>query len=439
MRLHDYFADFLTNTVNLSQTRLDTLEARVAAVEKALLADSQLGSALGELIPQGSFAHRTIINPVSDHEYDADVLLPFELQDGWEPKDYVPELYKLFNRTSTYNGKAHRRSRCVYIDYSDPFHVDMVPYVERHGSTFITNRATNEWELTHPEGFNEWLDEQNRLANGHLIAVIRLMKYLRDYKQTFSVKSVVLTTLLGGAVKEARIWGDTTYCCDLPTALVQIVGDLDDYLQANEVMPTIADPSCPTENFNHRWNDDEYKNFRTRLNNYAKTMRDALDEADKDTSLKLWRGVFGDDFKKAPVVSKTLEASRTYDDPEQDIERDYHFTIEPRYRIKLIGRVEKRDGFRHYALPTKMNQVGKDRWIEFTVEGCAVPPPYKVYWKVRNSGAEAIAANQLRGQIVEGSLTHREHTLYKGSHYVEVYIVKDGRCVARDMQRVVIR
>jgi hypothetical protein len=86
-----------------------------------------------------------------------------------------------------------------------------------------------------------------------------------------------------------------------------------------------------------------------------------------------------------------------------------------------------------------MNQVGKDRWIKFTVEGCTVPLPYKVYWKVRNSGAEAIAANQLRGQIVEGGLTHREHTLYKGSHYVEVYIVKDGRCVARDMQRVVIR
>ena len=49
-------------------------------------------------------------------------------------------------------------------------------------------------------------------------AVIRLMKYLRDYKQTVSVKSVILTTLLGGAVTEARLWGDTSYCCDLPTA-----------------------------------------------------------------------------------------------------------------------------------------------------------------------------------------------------------------------------
>jgi hypothetical protein len=31
---------------------------------------------------------------------------------------------------------------------------------------------------------------------------------------------------------------------------------------------------------------------------------------------------------------------------------------------------------------------------------------------------------------------HEEPTAYRGHHYVEVYIVKDGRCVAMDRQRV---
>lgn len=206
MKLHDYFADFLANTVNLSQKRLDTLTSRIGAVETAILADAELGSALGELIPQGSYAHRTIINPVNGHEYDADVLLPFAAQSGWQPKDYVNELCGLLERNSTYKGKVARRSRCVVIDYADPFHVDVVPYVARAGATYITNRNTNQWEVTNPEGFNTWLDTQNRVANGHLVAVIRLVKYLRDYKQTFSAKSVILTTLLGGAVTEVRAW-----------------------------------------------------------------------------------------------------------------------------------------------------------------------------------------------------------------------------------------
>lgn len=182
MKLHDSFADFLANTVNLSQARLDTLADRINAIEHSLFADAELGSILGELIPQGSYAHRTIINPIKGHEYDADVLLPVDEQAGWEPKDYVEEIYKLFERNGTYAGKTSRRSRCVVVDYSDPFHVDVVPYVARASGTYITNRRANQWELTNPEGFNAWLDEQNRSANGHLVAVIRLIKYLRDNK-----------------------------------------------------------------------------------------------------------------------------------------------------------------------------------------------------------------------------------------------------------------
>lgn len=442
MKLHDYFAAFLENTVNLSEKRLDTLGDRIEAVEKVFLADAQLGWALAELIPQGSFAHRTIINPIRGHEYDADVLLPFEERAGWEPKDYVNELYRLLGRNGTYAGKVVRRSRCVVIDYADPFHVDVVPYIARAGATYITNRNTNQWELTNPEGFNAWLDAQNRAANGHLVAVIRLVKHLRDHKQTFSAKSVILTALLGGAVTEARAWGDTTYCTDLPTALVDIVNALDDYVQMHTIMPTIADPSCPGETFNHRWDQDEYANFRNCLHRYAGIITDAFNAPDKDTSVTLWQSVFGEDFKKATplqVLEASSVATPSVRDPEQHIETDLQIPIVPRYKANLVGRVAKRDGFRHYSLPTRSNLVGKGRELIFSVDTSQVPGVFDVYWKVRNSGPEAIAADQLRGQIFKGAASHREWTRYKGSHFVEVYIVQDGVCVALDRQRVVIK
>jgi hypothetical protein len=41
---------------------------------------------------------------------------------------------------------------------------------------------------------------RDRLAAGNLSTTIRLLKYLRDYKQTFAVPSVILTVIVGGRV-----------------------------------------------------------------------------------------------------------------------------------------------------------------------------------------------------------------------------------------------
>ena len=55
------------------------------------------------------------------------------------------------------------------------------------------------------------------------------MKYLRDHKNSFTgAKSILLTTLLGEQVEEWRKVLDPGYYCDLPTALLHIVTDLDD-------------------------------------------------------------------------------------------------------------------------------------------------------------------------------------------------------------------
>jgi hypothetical protein len=44
----------------------------------------------------------------------------------------------------------------------------------------------------------------------------------------------------------------------------------------------------------------------------------------------------------------------------------------------------------------------------------------------------------MRGTINTGGPTRSEHSSYVGSHYVEVYIVENGVCVARDRQQVII-
>ncbi len=205
MKLVKHFDAFLQYKVNLSDRRIEMLDSRVEAVGNFLAnGTGTVAEAFVELIPQGSYAQRTIINPVGARdEFDADVLLDMEEVDGWEAGDYVAELYRTFRASSTYRDMVRRRSRCVTVDYVGDFHMDVVPYLTRHEERYITNRSENTYELTNPEGFNAWLDEQNRLTSGRLVKVLRLLKYIRDYKNNFSVKSVILTILVGGRVTSA--------------------------------------------------------------------------------------------------------------------------------------------------------------------------------------------------------------------------------------------
>jgi hypothetical protein len=106
--------------------------------------------------------------------------------------------------------------------------------------------------------------------------------------------------------------------------------------------------------------------------------------------------------------------------------------------IRMVGKVQAKGPQVAYRLPDHGNRVDKGRQIIFEIESCNVQPPYTVYWKVRNTGIEAQNAGSLRGEIRKGSMTREESTSYAGSHWVECYIVKNGRCVAQARQPVTI-
>lgn len=446
MKLIDYFAAFLENTVNLNQSRLDELNAHVDAIVVALGLDDELGPIIVEHIPQGSWAHQTIIKPLPDHEFDADFLLQIDEQDAWSanPRRYIEELHAAFERTR-YKDMLELHTRCVRVVYANNCHVDVVPYIDRaDGSQVIVNRRDNTFEESNPQGFTDWMKERDDLAKRNLRRVIRLMKYLRDYQKTFAdIPSVILTTLLGERVQS---WQAAERYGDLPTALVNMVEDLDQWLQLYPDMPTIEDPSCPDTDFNHRWTDAKYRTFRDQVHTYAVRMRTAYDEPDRDASLALWQEIFGPDFKAPPsrftesakaLVTRSVSDLFARVSGEQMIDELYPMTLARIARID--ARLEPKAGYRDGPL-RNLRVVGKDRSIMFTLV-TDTPQPYEIRWKVRNSGEEAARANGLRGKIEVGNRPpnrHRESTLYRGTHYIEAYVIKGGRVVAMDQHIVKI-
>jgi len=309
MRMTASFNAMMTNTVNINQSRLDSLDVSVPSIFGALTTDSEIGSIVLDKEPQGSWAHGTIIRPAEGVEFDADFMLVMEEQPAWadSPKTYIAQVHAALARHGTYGDLVKpAKCRCVRVAYAGDYHVDIVPFVNlSDGRQVIVNGDDDEWEDTDPAGFTAWMKEKNDLTNGHLKRVIRLFKYLRDHRDNFKLtRSVLLTAMLGERVDAYKKVLDPNYYEDLPTTFFHLITDLDTWLADNPTKPSIADPSGATDpsgnaiTFDHRWSDDTYLTFRTRVSTLAAATKVAYeDETSIDRSLELWQKVFGPDFK----------------------------------------------------------------------------------------------------------------------------------------------
>ncbi|MCV7471909.1 nucleotidyltransferase [Micrococcus luteus] len=439
MKLVSYHDAFLRDTVNLNRSRLDQLGTRVRSIVSALENDDEVGGILIGHIPQGSWAHRTIIKPLNNHEFDADILVELEEQADWSERDYLTAVRNAFNRSTTYKPLVRRKNRCVRIGYNNDCHVDVVPYIKLScGRQVIVNWAEEKFEDTNPDRFTSWMKERDDLAQGNLRKVLRLLKYLRDYKQTFTIPSVILTLLVAERITP---WDADHRYEDLPTALKYMLNDLDQWLDMYPLMPRLEDPSCPGTYFNHRWNEDHYRNFKDMVKRYATWVKEAYDEPDKAASLDAWQRVFGDGFK-APAVAVSASAyesapptpARLERAPNEQYIEDLGFTINLTH-VARIDATALMDGWRRKEV-RHLRWLARNCQLDFTVT-TDVQEPYDVYWKVRNVG---VAEHRLRGEITPdgGRRTKRENTLYPGRHFVEAYIVKDGQVRAMDRHGVPI-
>jgi hypothetical protein len=311
VRHANYFDSFLKNTVNLSQFRLDTLEGRVGAIYAVLKADPDLGPRIVKKIPQGSWAQKTIISPQNGKPFDADFMLQMVEEPSWayDLKKYAAAVYAVLHNHPAYGKMPHgRKCRCVYVEYAEnAMHVDIVPFVVRaDGSQNIINRDDNCWERTNPAGFTDWMRNQDKIANGHLRKVIRLLKFLRDHKNSFTgTKSILITTMLGERVSQWKKLTNPGYYSDLPTSLFHLVSDLDEWLQEHPSKPSIADPSGSGVTFDHRWSDETYLYFRDRIHVHAAEITEAYHETDEAASIAKWQALFGDKFQAPETASRS--------------------------------------------------------------------------------------------------------------------------------------
>lgn len=462
MKLVNHFNDFLNDTVNLNATRVELLDNSIPAVKDAVRDIEYKPKILG-FEAQGSWAHKTIIKPVGDKPFDADLIVFVAPVEGWEAKDYVNKLFAGLNAHPTYKDKVTAYSHCVTIEYANERRIDITPCVRNRLFTDIDevcNRNTNAFEQSRPTAYTAWLIGRNDVSGSNSFRkVTRLMKYLRVIKTTFTCPSFLLTTLLGNQIYDWDKGGDAFV--DTPTALKTLIGRLDEWLQANPNLPQVYNPVLSTELQSTAWDQDKYSNFRDRIHTYRGWVDDAYDEADRAESIGKWRRLFGDDFaagevaEKAERISEAALASAGALVPLGSGATDLVDLVKragapalpaeftrlphmrrPRWRqvsgAQLTPRIQatllssNRVDFRTVQSFEPLQRGYRVRFQALQQNGLPIGDEYEVKWRVTNTDKMAAAARQLRGDFYpsEEDNARVESLSYRGVHMVEAFLVR---------------
>ena len=114
--------------------------------------------------------------------------------------------------------------------------------------------------------------------------------------------------------------------------------------------------------------------------------------------------------------------------------------LDPKVKIRIDGYVYSRNGKIRLRGINTSAKLGNNLSIRY-VASTNAKEPYEVYWQVVNTGEHARRENGLRGNFFRAKahggtlnsnkLSNWEYSKYKGLHWIEAFVVKDGYLIAR--------
>lgn len=383
----------------------------------------------------GSYGRYTAIDGVSD--LDMAFSIPKSKYDHYQslgkdgPKAMLDEvkesLKKRYDKT-----KIKVDGQIVGVFFSN-YHVEVLPaYEDANGDFWHGDTNSGEFKLTKPRPEIKAVNDLNNDTNGNLKDCCRM---LRQWKNQVGVGigGLLIDTLTYNYFDEHNDYDDATYK-DYPKMLVSLftyLGGLDDqdYWMAPGSNQRVK---CKNK-------------FQAKARKAAARCQEAVDATTEAEKVKLWKKVFGRKFPSAASTTAAMESvqkSVTLSfDHEQFVEDQ--FPVDIRYDIEVEA--ELREGTtvsdRLRQALRRRERIPVGRHLRFYVADCDVPKPYAIAWKVRNQGQAAIDRKMLRGEITfdrDGLEQKYETANFSGNHYVEVYAIKDGVCVARSKIKVPI-
>lgn len=444
--LSSKFASFYNDSVVLSQAKQTNLHSkkdlniqRLKDGLKEYNEENNTFYSIAETCVQGSVAMSTVVQN-EDGDYDIDVAVVFDkstLGDKGAQATRNMVANALQRKTKQFNAEPEVKTSCVRIKYSDGYHIDFAIY-RRHYDTenkrWIYEHAGTTWTERELKDLTKWFTEQNKASNGKLRKVVRLSKMFCKSRDTWKnmPSGLLQTVLCDEKLQDSYDRIDELFYYTMKEIVVRLETDV-----------SVAAPVDNGRNLTPRQIDTQkMTNWKNRLKSKLEDL-DVLFKGDctKEDALQAWYGFFNHDFWNEQLSESSnysqfstliINSVRSFSDTEQFIEDLYPVNLS--YSCKISCYVSG-DGWRPKLLSEFLSLLRRylphNFEIRCVMEYTNCPPPYKIFWKVKNVGPEAERRNQLRGQIVEKGKTLVEHSRFFGNHYIECYIIKNGVCVAK--------
>lgn len=444
--LSSKFASFYNDSIVLSQAKQTNLHSkkdlniqRLKDGLKEYNEENNTFYSIAETCVQGSVAMSTVVQN-EDGDYDIDVAVVFDkstLGDKGAQATRNMVANALQRKTKQFNAEPEVKTSCVRIKYSDGYHIDFAIY-RRHYDTenkrWIYEHAGTTWTERELKDLTKWFTEQNKASNGKLRKVVRLSKMFCKSRDTWKnmPSGLLQTVLCDEKLQDSYDRIDELFYYTMKEIVVRLETDV-----------SVAAPVDNGRNLTPRQIDTQkMTNWKNRLKSKLEDL-DVLFKGDctKEDALQAWYGFFNHDFWNEQLSESSnysqfstliIKSVRSFSDTEQFIEDLYPVNLS--YSCKISCYVSG-DGWRPKLLSEFLSLLRRylphNFEIRCVMEYTNCPPPYKIFWKVKNVGPEAERRNQLRGQIVEKGKTLVEHSRFFGNHYIECYIIKNGVCVAK--------
>lgn len=404
--------------------KLDDSAMRTTSAEIAKKLNKEFYDVTGEesehMYIVGSVGRKTAIKGSSD--LDLLFVLPDEIYDkynGYESGGQSQLLQEVKNVLKERYPKTEISGdgQVVVIDF-DAYTVELVPAFINDDTSFVypDTHDGGSWKITKPLLEQEACDDIDDSSNG---AFRNFTGILRTWKNNvgFSFSGLLIDTLVAEFFENNDCFEDATYY-DYRKILLDLFGFLKE------------EDSNQSYWFALGSNQHVSDKGKGRFVKKAKQAYEKIYNASDDSINEVLREILGHDF---PKIDKEVRdySVKEYRNTEEFI-RD-KFPVDIIYNLKIDCEV-KQDGWRPNLLSRIIKADGflkVDKSLEFMIISTDCPQPYDIYWKVRNVGKEAESRDDIRGQIVKGVSSHREHSVFRGPHYTECYLVKNNICVAK--------
>lgn len=444
--LSSKFDSFYNDCVVLSQTEQTNLYSkkdlniqRLKDGLKEYNKENNTSYSIVETCVQGSVAMSTVVQN-EDGDYDIDVAVVFDkstLGDKGAQATRNLVANALQRKTKQFNSKPEIKTSCVRIKYSDGYHIDFAIYRRHYDSEnnrWIYEHAGTTWTEREIKGLTTWFTEQNAASNGKLRKVVRLSKMFCKSRDTWKnmPSGLLQTVLCDEKLQDSYDRIDEMFYYTMKEIVVRLETDV-----------SVDAPVDNGRDLTPRQIDTQrMTNWKNRLKSKLEDLNVLFkDDCTREDALQAWYGFFNHDFwDEQPSESSNYSQSstliiksvRSFSDTEQFIEDLYPVNLS--YSCRMSCHVSG-DGWRPKLLSEFLSllrcYLPHNFEIRCVMEYTNCPPPYKIFWKVKNVGPEAERRNQLRGQIEEKGKSIVEHSRFFGNHYIECYIIKDGVCVAK--------